>query len=105
MSKEAQYIILHPYWDADDWGDHRPNPKWEESIYFHSDKDLKNLTALAKEYGIKKWAEIDDTPYDYDKWASKKGDKAMLLQVRPCVVKPITYVTEWGYSPNANREI
>lgn len=96
--KDARYILLIPYWDSDSHGDYTPNPKWEEDIFIITDKEL-DLNKLAKEHGIKKWAKYDADPADYDSWASKKKqDTAMLLQVRPFNIQPITVTTSWGFS-------
>lgn len=103
MSKQATYILLFPYWDTDDYGDHRPNPSWEDVIHFYKD-DKFDVNKVVKEHGIKHWAPYDSDPADYDSWANKeKHNTAMLLEVRPFNIKPIKVVTNWGISRIVNE--
>src|SRR5690348_1381243 len=99
---DARYILLLPSWDSDSWGDHRPNPKWDVDIEILTDKQL-DLNKLAKEHGIKKWAKHDDDPGEYETWASRKHQHAMLLQIRPFNIQPITVTTSWGFSKIPNE--
>ena len=96
--KEATYILLLPRWDRDEWGDYRPSPHWEDEVYFYKDKEF-DINKVAKKLGIKKWASHTADPGDYDSWANKdKQDTAMLLQIRPFNIQPITVVSSWGFS-------
>lgn len=93
--KTNNYILVTWYWDTS--SDYERNHSFETEFEFVTDAQLKDISALMKDYNIKQWVK---DPHTITAKNYQDGDGS-LVEYRNIDIKPVKIVEAWSYKPEA----